>query len=311
MNEGKELVSVILPCFNQAKYLPDALNSVLNQSYRDWECIIINDGSTDNTEEVVCEWLRKDARFKYISTSNKGPSASRNTGLNRVSGDYVQFLDGDDIIDLRKFELQIEILNETQDIALSICDYYKSTEYDLKVQIPGLYITPRFRSKEYLSELIINWESKLSIPIHCFLFKSNIFKVNKIRFNEELKNHVDWECWMNIFNLNPEVKYLDLKLATYRFRSEGRITNNKKELKRGFLQAISIQKEKFSKNELEYELLERKFNCIKYGTYSSNFVIIFISYVFNNVWHFIRKTINFLIKRLRFLFLKYYSPPID
>jgi len=66
MNQINSLVSVIIPCYNQAKYLPDSLGSIYNQTHQIWECIIVNDGSPDNTEEVALEWCKKDERFKYF-----------------------------------------------------------------------------------------------------------------------------------------------------------------------------------------------------------------------------------------------------
>ena len=74
-------ISVIVPCYNQAQYLDECLNSVLEQTYKDWECIIVNDGSPDNTEEVAKEWVKKDSRFKYFYKNNGGVNSARNSGL--------------------------------------------------------------------------------------------------------------------------------------------------------------------------------------------------------------------------------------
>jgi len=105
-----------------------------------------------------------------------------------------------------------------------------------------------FKSENHLHELIADWQTRLSIPIHCFLFKSNIFKDTRIIFNEGLPNHVDWECWMNVFKLNPEVKYTPLKLAVYRIQPHGK-SADKEQMKKGYLQAIDIQKGKFGKTQ--------------------------------------------------------------
>ena len=81
------LVSIIVPCYNQAQFLPEALQSVLEQTHTNWECIIVNDGSPDNTEGVAQEWLVKDSRFKYVYKENGGLSSARNAGLDKVVGD--------------------------------------------------------------------------------------------------------------------------------------------------------------------------------------------------------------------------------
>ncbi|WP_374360648.1 glycosyltransferase family 2 protein, partial [Cloacibacterium sp.] len=74
------LISVVVPCYNQAQYLDECLQSVLNQTYQDWECIIVNDGSPDHTEEIAKNWVEKDTRFIYLSKENGGLSSARNAG---------------------------------------------------------------------------------------------------------------------------------------------------------------------------------------------------------------------------------------
>src|SRR4030042_5732999 len=105
------LVSIIIPCFNQAQYLNEALDSIMNQTYSNWECIIVNDGSQDNTDELAKNWNKRDERFRYIKKENGGPSAARNTGLKIAKGEYIQFLDADDILECNKIEHQINYLN--------------------------------------------------------------------------------------------------------------------------------------------------------------------------------------------------------
>src|SRR5450432_4194524 len=97
------LISVIVPCYRQAKYLPDAVKSLIGQSYRHWECIIINDGSPDDTREVAAEQVRLDSRIRYVEQANGGCSSARNRGLTEANGDFVQFLDADDLLLPDKF----------------------------------------------------------------------------------------------------------------------------------------------------------------------------------------------------------------
>ncbi|HEU4496898.1 MAG TPA: glycosyltransferase family 2 protein, partial [Flavobacterium sp.] len=91
-------MSIIVPCFNQSQYLGEALQSVSEQTYTDWECIIVNDGSPDDTEEVSKEWCEKDARFKYLYKENGGLSSARNAGIAVAGGEYILPLDADDKI---------------------------------------------------------------------------------------------------------------------------------------------------------------------------------------------------------------------
>lgn len=259
-------ISIIIPCYNQAIYLPDALESVLAQTHTHWECIIINDGSTDNTEEVANDWLARDSRIRYIRKENGGLSSARNAGLDAAKGAFIQFLDADDAIHPEKFTLQLAALKNTKEKALSISSYMSSVADDLTKPHPARFKNPEFRTTDYLHDLIRDWWMRLSIPVHCFLFKSVFFIEENIRFNENLPNHEDWECWMNIFRLDPEVKFVDNKLAIYRIRDDA-MCYNRSLMKQGFLLAIEIQKQTFSKGSPEYRMLVQKARAvkIKYG----------------------------------------------
>ena len=92
------LISVIVPCYNQAQYLDECLQSVLDQTYTDWECIIVNDGSPDHTEEIAKKWVEKDARFRYLFKENGGLSSARNAGIEIAKGEWILPLDADDKI---------------------------------------------------------------------------------------------------------------------------------------------------------------------------------------------------------------------
>ena len=87
-----ELVSIIVPCYKQAHFLKDSLQSVLDQTYSHWECIIVNDGSPDDTEVIARQWCDMDSRFKYLCKENGGPSSARNAGIQISEGDFIQLL---------------------------------------------------------------------------------------------------------------------------------------------------------------------------------------------------------------------------
>ena len=93
------MISVIIAAYNYGKYLSDAFSSLQNQTYSDWECIVIDDGSKDYTREIVAEWIKKDQRIKYYLQKNAGPSAARNNGAEKAQGNYILFLDADDILE--------------------------------------------------------------------------------------------------------------------------------------------------------------------------------------------------------------------
>jgi glycosyltransferase involved in cell wall biosynthesis len=119
------LVSIIIPCFNYGHFLTDALSSVRVQSFENLECLIVDDGYTDNTAEIATDFTSIDSRFSHVSQKNQGLSAARNTGLARSRPEFVQFLDSDDLITIDKLQNQVYFLNENRDVDIT----YGAAEY--------------------------------------------------------------------------------------------------------------------------------------------------------------------------------------
>jgi len=122
MNKEDPLISVIIPTYNRANFLPNAILSVINQTYQNWELIIVDDGSTDNTKHIVEEFIKKDSRIKYFYQENKGQPFAMNTGIKLSKGKFIAFLDDDDEWYLEKLEKQIEFLNKDENIVLVFSD---------------------------------------------------------------------------------------------------------------------------------------------------------------------------------------------
>jgi glycosyltransferase involved in cell wall biosynthesis len=111
-------VSIIVPCYNQAQHLPEALQSVLGQTYTNWECIIVNDGSPDHTEAVAQEWLAKDTRFKYVYKENGGLCNARNTGISIAKGEFILTLDADDKYDITFLEKALNVMGNNASVGV-------------------------------------------------------------------------------------------------------------------------------------------------------------------------------------------------
>lgn len=203
------LISIIIPCYNQAQYLEEALYSVLNQSYDNWECIIVNDGSTDNTEVIAKKWQLKDERFKYLYQSNSGVSSARNLGLNNCSGKFVQFLDSDDYIDSNKLEASISSINDGFDLVIT---NFKTFINDVKLAKahPG-FLNPLFFN---FTSVLYQWGLNFNIPIHCGFFPIDFFQ--EFKFSRELKGNEDWMMWLHFFKKNPSVCFLEQVMVYYR-----------------------------------------------------------------------------------------------
>lgn len=112
------VVSIIVPCYNQAQYLNETLDSVMSQTYHNWECIIINDGSTDNTAEISNLYCSKDPRFKYLLKQNGGVSVARNYGISQSTGTYLLPLDADDLIGPEYLYMALNVFDENSDTSL-------------------------------------------------------------------------------------------------------------------------------------------------------------------------------------------------
>ena len=210
---AKSLISIIVPCYLQAQYMDEALQSVLDQTYSNWECIIVNDGSPDNTEEVAHEWLEKDARFKYIYKQNGGLSSARNLGIEKAIGNYIQFLDSDDVLLPSKIEDSIAKINlfKEEKFKLVISNFRMFVDDKNVTQEPYCLLKNEYFT---LENVLYNWEEKFTIPIHCGFFEASLFE--KLKFNEKLKAKEDWLMWVNIFLNNKFSIFINQPLVLYR-----------------------------------------------------------------------------------------------
>ena len=132
-------VSIIVPCYNQAHYLDESLQSLLDQTYTDWECIIVNDGSLDATEEIAKQWVARDSRFVYWYQENGGVSSARNLGIKSANSPYILTLDADDKYDPSFLEKAMVVLIHNPEIGIvSSWGRYFTDEKELQLyQLSG------------------------------------------------------------------------------------------------------------------------------------------------------------------------------
>ena len=146
----KPLVSIVIPLFNKLDWIPQTINSVVNQTYKNWECIIIDDGSTDGSFELVTSLTEKyPGTWRIVHQSNSGQSIARNLGLEISSGEYVALLDADDIWFPDKISRQVEFLKANEDVDLLFTSY---VIFEDSLTKPFRYI--RFRKAE---DMILRW----------------------------------------------------------------------------------------------------------------------------------------------------------
>jgi len=207
------LVSVIIPCYNQAQFLPDAIESLIVQSYKNWECIIVNDGSTDNTADVAEELALTDNRIKVINQKNKGLSGARNTGLNEAKGTMLQFLDADDTLEKDKLLTHANFLKNNPRISIVFSDARYFTTDKPMLRDYGYYATidsqnwiiDRWISAE---EILVKLLSFNLFPVNCPLVQRSVFD-QVGAWNENLQAHEDWEFWIRCAAKNIKIELLN------------------------------------------------------------------------------------------------------
>lgn len=207
MNNMIPEVSVIMPCYNQVEYLPDALNSVMAQSFQNWECIIINDGSTDNTATIVKEYINTDERFKYFEQTNGGPSTARNTAIRNSKGLFILPLDGDDKISSNYIEECVKTLSITENAKVV---YGKGEKFGL--------INERWNLKPYSFQELLFGNS-----IHCagMFRKADWESIGG--YDTNMKEGLeDWEFWIHLLNKDAMVIKLDHITFFWRIKPKSR-----------------------------------------------------------------------------------------
>ncbi len=192
-------VSVIIPVYNMERFVGACLDSVLNQTFKDFECICVNDGSTDGTLNILKKYAEKDGRIKLIDQSNQGGSAARNVGLNAAEGEWVSFLDNDDLYHPQYLELLLKYA-QAYDADVSVCNYdvffnddpVRFEPYDVsKLKTPKLvssapfydYIVRKKKihmlmwTKLYKREILENIRFALTLPaVNDILFNLEVLK---------------------------------------------------------------------------------------------------------------------------------------
>ena len=199
------LVSIIVPCFNQANFLKESLQSVLDQTYENWECIIVNDGSPDNTEEVANKWCEKDSRFQYIIKTNGGLSSARNAGIKIAKGEFILPLDADDILVETYISRLLPELISDSSLAIVSCH-------------------SKFFEKNVSN--IVNEFKPVGSSYRNLLFENNLIATSIFRkkdwtevggYDEKMKNGFeDWEFWIAITKTGRKYKIVEEFLFYYR-----------------------------------------------------------------------------------------------
>tara|TARA_R100000306_G_C4374137_1_gene141227 strand:+ start:19 stop:999 length:981 start_codon:yes stop_codon:yes gene_type:complete len=217
------LVSLIIPTYNRASFLPETLESIESQTYSNWECIVVDDGSTDHTEEMIQQYVQRDNRFRYYkrpSYLSKGANACRNFGFKMARGNFVKWFDSDDIMLKDALEQQIIHLNKNPDIDFSIAyaSYFKDHSTPQRLAKPGV-----LHAKDSLYHFI---KGNLFFSIGGPLWRTSYLKRKKILFDESIHRLQDTEFHFRHLLAGARFQFLDASLFSYRTANDDRITQN-------------------------------------------------------------------------------------
>lgn len=193
--------SIIIPIYNSDKYLYRCLDSILNQTVDDFEVILINDGSTDNSPVICDEYVNKDSRFKVIHQKNNGVSAARNAGLKIAKGEWLCFVDSDDEIKAEWLENYAKEINDNVDIVIQGASVIEDNN------IRSIQFSHRIYSHNDIADLITCWQHEIPDmgSLWTKTIRSAIIRDNNILFNTTIKHYEDWVfftyCLLHIRNI--------------------------------------------------------------------------------------------------------------
>lgn len=228
---SNQLISIITPMYNGEKYVSQTIESVLSQTYPNWEMVIVDDGSKDNSPQIVENYSQKDQRVRLIRQSNAGSAAARNNALRHASGRYICFLDADDLLDDQFLEKQLNFL-KSKDAGIVYASYRRVNEENKEILKP--FIVPNK----------VNYKGLLkTCSIPCLTAMYDKEKTGEMFFNESLKSmRDDFVFWLSMLKRidyaygNKEV------LASYRVFATSTTGNKKKVMKPQFMVYYKVER---------------------------------------------------------------------
>ena len=229
------LISIIIPTYNRALIIGDTIASILTQSYTHWECIIVDDGSTDNTQEIIASLSKINPSIHYYkrpSTLPKGPNSCRNFGFSKSKGAILNWFDSDDLY--LPDALQTMVAKFSVDVDLVVA----------KLEIVDLLSKRKIRESAIQSNQIIEdyFTGKISYYV-CGPFWNRLFiEKQKSLFDEKLRNLDDWDFNMRMVLQNPKIVYIDKAIIQYQFHEN----------------SLSQEIRKFNFDEIESEIYARE-----------------------------------------------------
>src|SRR5262245_15171525 len=210
-------VSIIMSAYNGEQYIAEYIKSVIDQTYKDWELIVVDDGSTDQTRNIVLEFQKTENRIKYFFQKNSGQGKARNAGIERSQGEWIAFLDQDDLWVEDKLKLQIEVIHKTVvDVVFS--NGFMFHDKDIYNESATFLVEDgRFEGQEMIDRLFI----QNRIPILTALVRKKLLeKIGLIDDDLTIKNCDDYDLWLRLAEHGASFIGMPESLARYRLHHQ-------------------------------------------------------------------------------------------
>lgn len=210
------LISAIIPVYNSEKYIKKCVDSLINQTLKNIEIILINDGSSDDSLRILRQYEKRDERIVVIDQKNNGPSSARNKGIDIAKGEYISFIDSDDWVDETMFEEMYNSAKENNSDVV-ICDM-KLVNKNEETYITGLNYPIRNLSERAMNEIIFN-ELLSNSQFNSMankIFRTSIIKKNNIRLDKDIYYAEDWLFNIEFFRRSKKVSYINKPFYYYR-----------------------------------------------------------------------------------------------
>lgn len=216
-------VSILIPCYNSEEYISDTLQSCVAQEYPDIEIIVVDDGSTDNSVEVVKEWVSKYDNIHLYLQENSGVCKARNLAFEKSTGDYILYLDADDLISHDMIEYQVKLLDGTENNVVATCAwgrFYESLD-DFKLEEQPVY-----RDYETAVELIEDLLNEGMFGLTCYLTPRSIIEKAGL-WNEQLTVNTDGEFFIRVLANTEKIRHSHQGCLYYRSNNPNSISRRK------------------------------------------------------------------------------------
>jgi glycosyltransferase involved in cell wall biosynthesis len=239
------LVSIIIPCYNYGRFLPDCLRSLISQEFTSWECLLVDNGSTDDTNEICRKFCAGDKRFILIETANEGPSAGRNAGIVKARGKYIQLLDADDLLQKNKLELQSKLLESGKyDLVYGPAYYFEEDIDPESVTAGNADWMPCISGsgKRIINRLLLG----NIFPINAPLFSKSLIEKSGL-MDAQLRGYEDWDLFLR-FAINGARIYFADEPETLALIRKHNASLSRSPHHMDIFRAVVLQKIVFEKN---------------------------------------------------------------